>query len=97
MTYLLKITSWAERFRGRQCAEHYYGSIREDGSKEKIELTHVVEIRNPAYADSSLRYHLAKPGETMETIRFETRDQVREAAQKWMKENAKPNDTLVEV
>ena len=97
MTYQLKITSWAERFRGRQAAEHYYGSIRGEGPNERYELTHVVEIRNPAYQDSSMRCMFAKPGETMETIRFETREEVRIAARKWMSENAKPTDILVEV
>lgn len=96
MRYLLKVTSWAERYRGRQVAEHYYGSIRPEGG-EKVDLEHEVEIRDPAYADSSLRCHFAKPGDRMTTIRFKTREEVWAAAREWMRRNARPEDELAEV
>lgn len=101
MIYKLKITSWADRSHGRQSgATHYFASIRKEGQsrfEDPVYLTHEVEITNPVYADSSLRCMTAKPGEMMETNRFETRDEVWIAARKWMAENSKPGDTLEEV
>ena len=98
MIYQLKITSWADRTRGYQSgAEHYFGSIRVQGSRERHDLTHLVEIVNPVYRDNSLRCMQAKPGDMMETNRFPTRAEVIAAAREWMNENAKPTDILVEV
>lgn len=101
MIYKLKITSWADRSHGHQSgATHYFGSIRKEGAsrfEDPAYLTHQVEIVNPAYADSSLRCMRAKPGEMMETNRFETIAQLRAAAKKWMALNTLPGDTLEEV
>lgn len=98
MIYQLKITSWAERSRGYQSsAEHYFGSICAEGARERHDLTHTVEILNPVYQDCSLRCMRAKPGEMMETNRFETRAEVIAAAREWMNKNAQPTDILVEV
>jgi hypothetical protein len=94
MKYELKVKSWAERFRGSQCAEHYYGYLY-DGGIRVVDLEHKIYLTDPRYADCSLACMRAKPGETRMSCRFAEREEIVVAARKWMAENAKPNDILV--
>lgn len=93
MRYTLKITSWVNRngrYTGYSGATHYYGRIQPGD----IDLTHEVGLDDPDYDDNSLKRFRAKPGETEITVRFAKKEQVVEAAAKWMAEHAKREDTM---
>lgn len=92
MVFTLSITSWADRFKGAQLAEHYYGRVKFDN--QEIDLEHEVEIKDPAYEDSSLRCYLAKPGEKMITSRFVSKEEIIEKFREFLWSEAKPTDII---